>query len=310
MSDVDNPTDDQQQPVANRRIRVQETMSPISVPESANTAEYAFKYAPSQVALMQMRIHMVAQLPTLRTDVNKDDKLAIPVGQWLAEVENIMQIYEVAQDDWCSLATLKMTLMDRTKFHDWRAMGSLKGKASWNELREFALRMFAGITNKLDAGYQWSRLQAPKNCKEYETFVLQYKNLSKLIGMDLDSQYAVVMLLMKLPEVVYLRILSSAAIDANLMMAQVVSHGLAYYIAQDSGAMDVDALSSPGAGRAEAVHVDAVRNGRGPFRNPPPYRLVQSTVSKEEYDRRVKDFVCIACGGDHLFKDHPKGLKA
>ncbi|KAJ1910935.1 hypothetical protein H4219_006089 [Mycoemilia scoparia] len=237
----------------------------------------------------------------------KSDK-TVHVGPWLADTKDRLESFSILPNYWVMLAKMKLPSLVNNEYNEWAATNT-KDKKEWDVFEEFLLRKYAGVANQLDAFLKWSSLASPRNAKEFDKFIEDFKLLATMAKLDPASTHCAMNFLSRMPNTIVQRMMANANDQTTITLESVISYSRAHFTAlqmrDESNKMDINAISTIKDETPRVTHVEAVQ-----YQRLPKYEWFKNVVTKDKFDDRLARRVCIGCGERHLWRNCPKHPKA
>jgi len=251
--------------------------------------------------------------PLLSSD--KNEKI-VHVGPWLADAKDRLESFGIPESYWVTLTKMKLPSQVSNEFNEWTVTND-RDKKGWGSFEEFLLRKYAGVANQLDAFIKWTNLASPRNDKEFDNFIENFKLLAMMAKLDPLSPHCAMNFLTRMPNSILQRIMANANDKTSITLESVISYSRAHFTAlkikDENNKMMVDMISTTEKDKESSsdVRVQAVQYQRRPYepRKLPQYEYFKNLVTRQEFDQRLADRVCIGCGEKHLWRNCPKNPK-
>ncbi|KAJ2333322.1 hypothetical protein GGI00_002383 [Coemansia sp. RSA 2681] len=254
------------------------------------------------------------------------DQDATGVLEWLASTRQQLEELGVSPNQWRVLAALKLRSEVTNRYYTWAAEKSDYRK-SWAGLEEFLVRYYIGTSSELDAFMRAMAYKLVLTEGEVDKSLTTLRSLVELTNVKTIHDLLIKMTVAKLPRPIMLQLLGRPDGLRNLKLDD-IGLVLRQYVASRKTAtrgepMDVDAVDGDEewdelpAARASAVSQRGPRRSGKPNETKarparrPSFEIFKAWVSREEYDRRAADNVCLGCGKGHRWvqcpmRDRPK----
>jgi len=246
---------------------------------------------------------------------NKNDK-TVHVGPWIADAKDRFESFGIPKNYWVTLAKMKLPAQVNNEFNEW-TVNNEYDKKSWTIFEEFLLKKYAGVANQLDAFIKWTNLTPPKNNKEFDNFIEEFKLLATMARIDPLSPHCAMNFLTRMPNSILQRMMANVNDKTTITLDSVVSYGRAHFAAlrvrEDNSKMEVDIISTTNydSSKTDEANVKAIQyQGRTQEpRKSLQYEWFKNLVTRQEFDQRLANRVCIGCGERHLWRNCPKNPK-